>query len=361
MWIAPDTSGHVRTLINRYGWNTLACQSLLPQMGYWFAPDGAATVGYVASARRWIAAGEPLCAPERLASSALAFAATARQQRQRACFFGAQERLRAALADQPGFASLLIGAQPLWDPQRWPELLKRQASLRAQIARARNKGLHVTPLPVECAAHDPELRQCLADWLHRRGLPPLHFLVEPDSLAYPGDQRVLVARRAGLVVGYLVALPIPQRQGWLVQQIVRSQHALNGTAELLVDATMRAAANQGATLVTLGFTPLAHLNAATAPTAPALVRFVFTAMRKHGQAFYNFAGLEAFRTRLHPEAWEPIYALCDEPHISVTTLYALVAAFGGSPPPRFLGRAVLRAAMVYWQECAMRARRRRGS
>ena len=52
----------------------------------------------------------------------------------------------------------------------------------------------------------------LEQWIER-GLPPLHFLVEPRTLERLADRKVFVAELKGEVVGFLVASPVPVRNG----------------------------------------------------------------------------------------------------------------------------------------------------
>lgn len=332
----------VRALLRRYGWNTMACQILTPGISHWFTPEGDAVVGYVSAGRTWVAAGAPVCAPDRLAATVAAFQKAAAHHGRHVCFFGAQERLLSAVAGQGCSARLLIGAQPVWNPQHWPNILAHKASLRAQIARARNKGVQIVPMAAELAAGMPALRNCLAEWLDTRGLPPMHFVVAPDTLAAPHDHRVCVAQRDDTVVAYLVATPIPQRNGWLIEQIVRRRTAPNGTAELLIDSAMRTLAAGGSTYVTMGLAPLSpHITADEPP--PFLIRALLAWVRAYGQRFYNFAGLDTFKAKFQPECWEPVYMLSDERQISLRTLYAIAWAFARVPPPVFLSQALLRA------------------
>lgn len=339
----PPGPAQVRALLRRYGWNTMACQILTPGIAHWFAPAGEAVVGYVAAGRTWVAAGAPVCPPEALAATAADFEAAAAQRGRRVCYFGAQERLVTALGEQGPRAQLRLGAQPVWDPHGWPEILAHKASLRAQLARARNKGVTVTSWSPDRAAQEPALRRCLDEWLATRGLPPMRFLVAPDTLAAPHDHRVLVAQRDGAVVAYLVATPIPQRNGWLIEQIVRGRAAPNGTAELLIDAAMHSLAASGSTYVTLGLAPLAAHGAGSESPQPLLTRALLAWTRAHTRRFYNFAGLDAFKAKLQPDHWEPVYALSRERQTSLRTLYAIAGAFGGTAPPLFLSRALLRA------------------
>ncbi|RRR73571.1 MAG: DUF2156 domain-containing protein [Candidatus Viridilinea halotolerans] len=340
----PRDPEAARGLVLRYGWHTVAYQILNPGIAHWLPPDRSGVVGYVASAGMWLAAGAPLGPPDRLADLAAAFAATAARHGQRVAYFAAQAEFADRLAHHGPLARLPLGVQPVWNPQAWPALVAHKASLRAQLARARNKGLTVERWSASFAARQPSLQACLAQWLAQRALPPMHFLVEPHALAAPADRIVFVALRDKQPVAYLLATPIPQRQGWLFEQLVRGKHAPNGGAELLIDAAMREVALQGATYATLGLVPLAQhpLLAAELAAQPIHIRLLLDHLRSYGQAFYNFTGLQQFRTRLQPAAWEPVYLLSHERQTSLATLYAVAEAFAGVPLPLFLLQAVLR-------------------
>ena len=52
--------------------------------------------------------------------------------------------------------------------------------------------------------------------------------------------------------------------------------------------------------------------------------------RAHANRFYNFRGLEYFRTKMQPTAWETIYLISREHRFSLRTLYAVGrGAFSG--------------------------------
>jgi phosphatidylglycerol lysyltransferase len=79
--------------------------------------------------------------------------------------------------------SATVGTPPTWRPPNWLKIVSRRASLRAQFNRARNKSVSVGEWPSSQAAGHPALHSCLQEWLATRGLPPMHFLVEPQTLA----------------------------------------------------------------------------------------------------------------------------------------------------------------------------------
>lgn len=360
---SPTTTVHsrARELVLRYGWNTLAYQILNPGLSHWFTSGGEGVVGYLAAGGAWVAAGAPVCPPEQVAAVAAAFEAAAARARRRVCYVGAQARLVEALAGDMPVARLQVGSQPAWDPRRWPEIVAGKASLRAQLARARNKGVAVEPWPAADAAADAGVRRCLREWLATRDLPPLHFLVEPETLAIHQDRRAFVARRGGAVVAYLVATPVPQRNGWLLEQVVRGEAAPNGAAELLIDGAMRELAAAGATYVTLGVAPLSARADGTDDAPEPVARAMLAWVRAHGRRFYNFAGLEAFKAKLQPDSWEPIYLVSRERATSLHTLYAVAGAFAGQPLPLFVGRAAARAAAQELRWASREFRRRHNS
>jgi phosphatidylglycerol lysyltransferase len=254
-------------------------------------------------------------------------------------------------------AGLLLGAQPVWRPQHWAARLMHKASFRGQLARARNKQVRIGRWESERATNHPDLRRCLHEWLQQRRMPPMHFLVEPDTLGQLRDREVFVAERHGLVIGFLIASPVACRQGWLIEQIIRTRAAPNGTTELLLDHAMRHLAAIGADYVTLGLSPLSRRAGLAQTAQTGSVRVLLSGLRAYGQRFYNFEGLDAYKAKFLPEWWEPVYAISRERHISLRTLYAIAGAFGGTSPLLYIGHSMLWAAGQELRAAGQRLRR----
>ncbi len=321
----------------------MAYQIVNDGMLHWFSGAGDAVVGYVQAHGVCIVAGAPICDGSRLVDVIAEWETFVRSLDCRTCYFGAAGRVFDALHDRPGYSTVLLGAQPVWHPAQWADLLARTRSLRAQMSRAGNKGVRVSEWTSDRASGDARLRACLASWLSTRRLPTLHFLVEPHTLHDLQGRRIFVAERHGAVIGFLNASPIPARRGWLIEQFVRSDHAPNGTIERLVDAMMRAVATDAAEYVTMGLVPLREDATDRGTTNPAWLSTVLSLTRLHGRRFYDFRGLEQFKTKFRPERWEPIYAITAEPVFSPRTLYAIAAAFTVQSPVLAVGRGLLRA------------------
>src|SRR3954454_3776306 len=340
-----DQLARARELVLAYGWNATAYQIVNPGMSLWFSTRGDAVIGYVERRLTRVVAGAPVCPLERLAEVVEEFEKDCTARRRRICYFGAEARLEAVFRHRVDHARALLGSQPSWNPAHWASIVASKASLRAQLNRARNKGVTVGPVSCDDATRDPSLRRVLDEWLATRGLPPMHFLVEPETLTRLLDRRVFVARRqTGDTVAFLVASPAPARDGggWLIEQFVRGARAPNGTVELLLDAAMRALAAEGYEYVTLGLAPLAEHGLREAAN-PFWLRVLLQWVRAHGRRFYNFEGLERFKAKFQPEEWEPVYAIVSEPRFSPRALYAIAAAFSDRSPASTVARAIWRA------------------
>ena len=325
----------VLAVLRRHGWNATSFQVLEPGFRYWFA-DEDACVAYVDTGRAWVAAGAPLTSPSRLAEVAGRFQLAARASGRRVCFFGVEERVVQSL----GWRSLLVGEQPEWDADRWPEVLRQSASLREQLRRARAKGVAVrTAASSELASTSAPLRRELealvTGWLGRHEMAPMGFLVQVDPLTLLEEHRVHLAEQEGRLVGFLTAAPIFARPGWLLQNLIRAPGAPNGTAELLVDHAMRTAEAEAegddSPMVTLGLAPLAG------QVVPAL-----RLARSAGSVLFDFEGLRAFKARLRPTRWRPIHLVHPPEQGAVRTLLDLLEAFAREDLLAFGLRTVLR-------------------
>lgn len=348
----PGTNliARARDLVLRYGWNATAFQLVNPGIDLWFPSKGDAVIGYVRKRRVRVVAGAPVCSLTRLPDLVVEWEAISRE---RVCYFGAAGRVQELLEACEGYSTVVLGAQPVWNPQTWAETVQASSSLRQQFNRARNKGVEIHEWEPAQANGNPDLQRVLDEWLETRGLPPLHFLVEPETLALLDGRRIFVASKHKEVVGFLVASPIPARKGWLTEQFVRGWRAPNGTVELLVDFAARTLASSGAEYFTMGLVPLSSQGSSETRN-PWWLRFIGKWARAHLRRFYNFDGLEAFKAKFRPHGWEPIYAISNEPRFSFGTFYAIVAAFTKSPPAIALAIGIWKAVR---QECKWLFRR----
>ncbi len=282
-------------LVRRYGWNATSFQTLEEGYRYFFHEGGC--VAYVDSGRAWVVAGAPIGPPSAVSAILCDFLAAARAENRRVCLFATEQRLLDLAGSQ--LVSLRIGEQPVWDPQKWREILKRRRSLREQLRRARAKSVtvrEVTAAELDGGMTREGIARVAERWLKARRMAPMDFLVRLELFSFTQDRRCFVAERAGKVIGVAGVVPVPARAGWFIEDLVRDPAAPNGTAELLIDGVMNWASEHGSRWLTLGLAPLAG------DVSPLL-----RAAASSGKLWYDFKGLRSYKAKLQPEQWLPIF------------------------------------------------------
>ncbi len=319
-------------MLRKHGWNATSFQVLEEGFTYAFPDAADACVAYVDTGRSWVVAGAPIAAPAVLTSVTDWFVARAREARRRVAFFAVEDRFTRATA----LPSIRVGEQPTWDPSRWEATLGGAKSLREQLRRARAKGVVARSVPfAELAPSSPTRRAVegvIAGWLTSRAMAPMGFLVDVQPFAFAEERRYVVGEQGGRVVAFLAAVPVFARGGWFIEDLVRCPDAPNGTAELLVDATMRALALEGSRYVTLGLAPLAGS-----------VTGWLRVAREQTRALYDFEGLRAFKAKLRPAAWEPIHLAYLPGALSTVALFDVLTAFARGSVTRFGVETLVRA------------------
>lgn len=320
------------SILRRHGRDVTSFQALEPGIAYFFHGRDA-FVAYADTGSAWVTAGGPVAPPDRVAEVTRAFIAAAKHAGRRASFFAVSEET----CDAAALPRTRIGVQPTWDPRAWSATLGRASSLRYQVKRAAKKGVRVRRAKAHELASGSPLREAIAalatSWQATRPLAPMGFLVELEPFAFARERLSLVAEHEGRVVGFLGAVPIYARSGWFFEDILRAPDAPNGTTELLFDQAMRLAAAEGAELVSLGLAPLAGDVAAPLRASRAL-----------GRPLYDFQGLYAYKSKLSPSAWEPLYVAAAPERSEWVALADALGAFARGSLLRFGLETLLRPA-----------------
>lgn len=323
----------VLTLLQAHGWNVTSFQSLEPGYSYWFF-DNQAFVAYVDTGHAWVAAGAPVAPTRMFTEVADAFVDAGLRQGRRVVFFATEARFVA----QTALRSFVIGEQPTWNTETWNLTLCRVKSLRAQLRRARAKQVVVSRVEVREQQWLPmtqrqDLEQLITRWQTTKSLPPLGFVAAIHPFASFEFRRTYVAKHVERVIGLASVVPVYARNGWFIEHLLRCPDAPNGTAELLFDAVMRDAAAGDQHFVTLGLCPL---------FGP--VNNWFKVARRLGELLYSFHGLHAFKSKLCPQVWSPVYLSFPRQQNAAWALYDSLVAFAQGGLLEFAMRALARSA-----------------
>ena len=322
----PDPTGELLRLQTLHGYNPHSLVSIAPGAQRWSTPDIDGAIIYGEFGRVWLAAGDPLAAPEEKAELARQFATFARLKGRVVAFVPATAEFANQVAPHH-FNAVKVGAAPYFDLTVWNPRGDCAKKLRAGVNQARRAGVEVRYFDDA----DEQLRKDTAElclrWLGtRRAGMTFGWLIALDPFLHSEYKKYFAARVDGRLVGFVAASPIPTRKGWYLEDVISSPDAPPGTATLLVVEALNELKTQGAAVATLGTSPLAPDGTNDLPTNRVIARALDVAARRLG-GFYNFEGLRRFKGKFVPTWWESEYALA--PH-------------GVAIPPR-VGHAIVRA------------------
>src|SRR6266851_7330268 len=340
----PDPSGELLRLQTLYGYNPHSLVSIAPGALVWSTPDIDGAIIYGEFGRVWLVAGDPLTPLENMAELARQFTAFAKRRNRVVAFVPTSAEF-ARLITPDDFTAVKVGASPYFDLRIWNPRGDCAKKLRAGVNQARRAGVEVEMISesVDESLKKETAELCLS-WLgSRRSATTFGWLVALDPFLHSEYKKYFAARVHGRLVGFLAASPIPARKAWYLEDVLREPDAPHGTSTLLVVEALAKLKAEGATLATLGTSPLAKDGLDDIPTGHRMVARTLDMTSRRLAGFYNFEGLRRFKGKFVPSWWESEYALAQRGvAIPPRVGYAIVRALVPGGVPQLLTRQALR-------------------
>jgi lysylphosphatidylglycerol synthetase-like protein (DUF2156 family) len=344
--VFPDPNVELLRLQQLYGYNAHALVSIAPGTRLWSCPQTDGAIGYHEFGKVWLVAGDPLASAENLAGVANRFLRTARAQGRTVGFMPATQRFAKHSSDL-GLRAVKIGSAPYFDLTTWAPRGDRAKKARAGVNQARRAGVRVSRV---VSVDEQLVREtaCLCkSWLTtRRSAIKFGWLFTVDLFQHKESKKYFTARDAtGRLVGFLAASPIPARDGWYLEDVLRLPESPNGTTDLLVVEVLELLRLDGAKLATLGTAPMA-IESSLEEEVPGnvLLSTLVHIIASCFSVFYNFEGVRRFKSKFAPSWWESEYILLSRnvtapPRIISAFVHAIVPA----GPSTLLTRQITRA------------------
>jgi phosphatidylglycerol lysyltransferase len=341
-----DHTDALLRLQESYGYNAHSLVGIAPGARLWSCPQIEGAIAYNEFGKVWLAPGDPLASPEKTTELTRRFIKAARDQGRFVAFMPATERF-ARQAERVGLRALKVGAAPYFDLSTWGPRGDRAKKARAGVNQARRAGVRVTKVDRIDLALKQETAFLCQSWLKtRRGGMKFGWLFAVDLFQHAERKKFFTARDAnGNLVGFLAASPIPMRDGWYLEDVLRLPDAPNGTADILVVEALNALKRDGARIATLGTSPLARegeIDIRVGNNA-LVVNAVHGVARCFG-GLYNFEGLRRFKAKFAPSWWESEYILLPRdalapPHI----VRAFIQAIAPEGASKLIAQRIARA------------------
>jgi pimeloyl-ACP methyl ester carboxylesterase len=346
--ILPDPTVDLLKLHQLCGYNAHALVGIAPGIRSWTSADTEGAVAYNEFGKVWLVPGDPLASAENLAKVTEGFLRQARAEGRFVGFMPVTEQF-AKHSSSLGLRAVKIGSAPYFDLATWAPRGDRAKKARAGVNQARRAGVRVAEV-VDVDERFVRETACLfKSWLTtRRSAIKFAWLFSVDVFQHKERKKYFTARDAnGKLVGFLAASPIPARDGWYLEDVLRAKNAPNGTNDLLVVEVLDSLKRSGAKLATLGTAPMA-MEGRIDPEVHAsrvlakVTRLVATCF----SLFYNFDGVRRFKTKFAPSWWESEYALISK---ELTAPPRIVRAFVQAIVPAGPATLVARQVKRGWQ------------
>ena len=324
----------VAKLQSMYGYNEHTYVLDAEEVEVW-SDESRGAVCYVERGNVWLVTGEPLAAEGDLCEITKKFIDYARQNRKLVVILPTSERFARAVAGQ-NYRIHKIATSPYFDLQKWDPKGNPAKGLRLGLNRARRAGVSVERVIDITPAFQDEVDELSATWLSGRSAGvSFGWLFRLAPFQNADAKRYFAARDAeGQLVGLLAASPIPARDGWYLEDVLRRADAPTGTADLLVFEALRGLAAEGAKLATLGTVPLSEIGGDELSSKGYLLDPVLNFTRRNLKPIYNIEGLRCFKSKFVPSWWENEYVVVSKGYLQAprTGLAILRVIFGDSLP-----------------------------
>ncbi|RYC12127.1 bifunctional lysylphosphatidylglycerol flippase/synthetase MprF [Ciceribacter ferrooxidans] len=268
-----------------------------------FSQSGKAFIMYGIQGRSWIALADPVGADEDFADLVWQFVDMARASGGRAVFYQITPALLPSCIDA-GLRAFKLGELATVDLGHFDLASSRLAGLRQSYNRGQRDGLVFSIVePPDVPPILGELKAISDAWLAHHNTREKSFSLGAFDPGYVLTQPVAILTKDDRIVAFATVMTTATKSEATVDLMRFAPDAPRGAMDFLFISLMKHMREAGFSHFNLGMAPLSGMSRReTAPVWDRIGGLVF----EHGERFYNFKGLRAFKSKFHPQ-WEPRY------------------------------------------------------
>lgn len=268
-----------------------------------WSENGAAFLMYAVRPRFWIAMGDPVGNPAAFEDVVWRFREQADRHGAQAVFYQVSDKYLPLYVDL-GLILLKMGEEAVVDLPGFELTGTKFGNQRHTLNKFRKNGFKVTFLsPQETQGNMQALRALSRKWLETKKAQEKKFSLGFFDESYLLHTRVAVVEKEGAILAFANLWELDSREKIAVDLMRYDPQAPAGVMEYLFIELLLWAKEQGYKRFNLGMAPLAGLE--QHPLAPLWYK-IGAIIYRHGEEFYNFEGLQAYKSKFGP-AWRPRY------------------------------------------------------
>lgn len=290
-----------------------------------FSECGQGFIMYARRGRSLVALFDPVGPRHLWAPLVERFIAEARRSRSRPVFYQVSADFLPLAVDMR-LQALKLGEQAVIDLEKFTLAGGDWLKLRRSINRAERDGLLFELVPAEAVpAILDELAAVSDTWLSAHMAGEKGFSLGTFDRSYVAAGPVAVIRVEGRITAFASLMTVSSSGDAFIDLMRHVPGVHRGMMDLLFVKIMESLKGQGFRTLNLGMAPLAGLcSHRRAPAWNHLARQIF----EHGERFYNFRGVRAFKEKFDPD-WQPRYLAVAGQGLPVLSLIDVTLLIGG--------------------------------
>lgn len=290
-----------------------------------FSDCGQGFIMYARQGRSLVALFDPVGPKHLWAPLVEKFIAEARRTRSRPVFYQVSADFLPVAVDMR-LQALKLGEQAVVDLTTFTLAGGDWLKLRRSINRAERDGLAFELLAQEAVPSVLDELETVSDtWLSAQKAGEKGFSLGTFDRAYVAAGPVAVIRLDGQIVAFASLMTASSGGDAFIDLMRHVPGVHRGMMDLLFVKIMEALKGQGFRTLNLGMAPLAGLSShRRAPAWNHVARQVF----EHGERFYNFRGVRAFKEKFDPD-WQPRYLAVAGQGLPILSLIDVTLLIGG--------------------------------
>jgi phosphatidylglycerol lysyltransferase len=285
---------------------TYSYLALLGDKELLFNDAGNAYVMFGVERRSWVSMGGPVGPEKDRGELVWKFRELVDRHDGWTCFYQVSERMLHLYVDL-GLTLVKVGEEARVPLTGFTTEGRNRKKLRHAWRRAGEEGCSFeVAAAAEVPSLMPELERISNDWLRTKNTREKGFSLGFFDPAYLQRLPVALVRKEGRIVAFANVWPGGENEEISIDLMRHTVDAPLGVMDYLFIELMLYGSQQGYRWFNLGMAPLAGLEGRNiAPLWSRLGALVY----RHGEHFYNFQGLRAYKDKYDP-VWEPRYLAC---------------------------------------------------
>lgn len=290
-----------------------------------FSDCGQGFIMYARQGRSLVALFDPVGPKHLWAPLVEKFIAEARRSRGRPVFYQVSTEFL-PIAVEMRLQALKLGEQAVVDLTTFTIAGGDWLKLRRSINRAERDGLAFEMLAPEALPEVMDELQSVSDtWLATHKAAEKGFSLGTFERDYIAAGPVAVIRLDGRIVAFATLMTASSSGDAFIDLMRHVPGVHRGMMDLLFVKIMETLKGQGFQTLNLGMAPLAGLSDnRRAPAWNHLARQIY----EHGERFYNFRGVRAFKEKFDPD-WQPRYLAVAGQGLPILSLVDVTLLIGG--------------------------------